>query len=224
MRFPGHGDGGLQSLAGLTGGKPGRATGNISRGIKHQHLASGAHERGESGLMQRPAHGDGGDVRALLGQRGGREQTIATIVSGPGQQHDRRVLQRQILVVQHTGRHVGRGLGGHAHQRHAFVQQGSLHGPDRIGVIGAVQQQFATIGVFGVFHGNPFPVFVTCGPCLQAVHLVGELFEHGDRALDLLRVDAVGHAEVSGHAEAVGRHEDQVVFLGLHAERHGVVL
>ncbi len=43
---------------------------------------------GESGLMQRPAHGDGGDVRALLGQRGGREQTIATIVSGPGQQHD----------------------------------------------------------------------------------------------------------------------------------------
>ena len=33
--------------------------------------------------MQRPAHGDGGDVRALLGQRGGREQTIATIVSGP---------------------------------------------------------------------------------------------------------------------------------------------
>ena len=89
-----------------------------------------AHERGESGLMQRPAHGDGSDVRALLGQRGGREQTIATIVSGPGQQHDRRVLQRQILVVQHTGRHVGRGLGGHAHQRHAFVQQGSLHGPD----------------------------------------------------------------------------------------------
>ena len=52
--------------------------------------------------MQRPAHGDGGDVRALLGQRGGREQTIATIVSGPGQQHDRRVLQRQILVVQYS--------------------------------------------------------------------------------------------------------------------------
>ena len=53
---------------------------------------------------------------------------------------------------------------------------------------------------------------------------MGELFEHGDRALDLLRVDAVGHAEVSGHAEAVGRHKNQVVFLGLHAERHGVVL
>lgn len=50
-------------------------------------------------------------------------------------------------------------------------------GPYR--VIGAVQQQFATIGVFGVFHGNPFLVFVTCGPCLQAVHLVGELSNTG---------------------------------------------
>ena len=57
-----------------------------------------------------------------------------------------------------------------------------------------------------------------------AVDFVHELFECGDGTLHLFRIDAVRHTEVAGHAETVGWHENQVVILGLHAERIRIIL
>ena len=56
-----------------------------------------------------------------------------------------------------------------------------------------------------------------------AIDFVYELFKRLDGAFHLFRVDAVGHTEVAGHAEAVGRHENQVVVLGFHAERVRII-
>ena len=139
MRLLSHRHRGLQAFTRLTSGEAGRAAGNFGGRVKYQDFAASANECGESGLMQRLAHGYCSNLGTLLRQSGGGEQPIAAIVAGPGKQHDGSILERQILVIQHAGGNMGCGLCGHAHQRHALIQQRTFQIPHRAGVIGTMQ-------------------------------------------------------------------------------------
>ena len=127
-------------------------------------------ERGECDIMQGTSHGDGGDLRTLLGKHGPRIQAIAAIIPGTGQHGDAGILHGKTLVVKQLHRHPCRGGSGHTHQRHAIVQQRTLHIAHGIGIIGAVQQHLQAVGIIGGVHWNPFPDKTNTGTTVVRGH------------------------------------------------------
>ena len=145
----------LEPFSCLACGEVARAAGNPGAGIQHQHLAAGAHHRGERGLVQRPADRHRGHGGTGLGQTGRRVQTVATVVPGTGEHHDARLGQVDALVVEQAGRDLGHRARGHAHQRHAVIQQGAFQSAHRGGVIRRVKQCFAAIRILIRYHARP---------------------------------------------------------------------